>query len=154
MQALDRGIVSLEDPVTKFYNQANPPVFGPHNPYSSDLSGVTLHSLAQHSSGLSREVPQPTVNMSDAEVFKWVNKSPLLYAPYSTSRYSNLGTSILGQSIARAAKTSFEQWLQTQLFDVVGMSSSTFSFPPDIVKRMPSTRARDRVRVGRACELI
>ena len=67
MQALDRGIVSLEDPVTKFYNQANPPVFGPHNPYSSDLSGVTLHSLAQHSSGLSREVPQPTVNMSDAE---------------------------------------------------------------------------------------
>jgi CubicO group peptidase (beta-lactamase class C family) len=39
MQALDRSVVELDDPVTKYWNEQRPPAFNPPNPYSSDLSG-------------------------------------------------------------------------------------------------------------------
>jgi CubicO group peptidase (beta-lactamase class C family) len=98
---------------------------------------VTLHSLSQHSGGVSRELPATFSNLTDEQVLFWVNQMPLIYPPYSTSRYSNLGVAFVGQTVARAANTTYEQWMQDNVFDPIGMSSSGFSFPADIVARMP-----------------
>ena len=54
--AVQEGMVALTDPVTKFFNEQQPPVFSIHNPYSSEgADAVTLHSLASQASGLPRE---------------------------------------------------------------------------------------------------
>lgn len=45
MQAIERSVVNLDDPVTKFYNNNNRPAFSPPNPYSSDLSGTSHISI-------------------------------------------------------------------------------------------------------------
>lgn len=43
MKAVDEGVVSFTDPVTKFFNEENPPVFKPNNPYGDNLDGVCMH---------------------------------------------------------------------------------------------------------------
>ena len=45
MQALDDGVISLTDPVTKFFNDENPPIFAPKNPYGDNLDCVCMHRL-------------------------------------------------------------------------------------------------------------
>ena len=93
--------------------------------------------MAQHSSGLTRESPDLFNDWTEERIMMYVNKMPLLYPPYSTSRYSNLGIDFIGRCIQRAANITYEDWVQRMILDPIGMSSAGFSFPSDVVARMP-----------------
>ena len=144
MNLVEKGIVSLDDPVSKFYNEQAPPVFVPLNPYGSKRhQSVTLRSLSTHTSGLPRE-PICTIAESCTEdkVFYGINEFPLEAKPLTTPRYSNLGTALLARSLERAynratgRNITYEEWLKENVFDVIGMPDSGFTVDESSMDRM------------------
>ena len=144
MNLVEKGIVNLDDPVSKFYNEQAPPVFAPINPYGSKRhQSVTLRSLATHTSGLPRE-PSCTIygTCTEEELFDVINKYPLQSKPLTTPHYSNLGTALLAHCLERAysratgRKTTFEEWFKENIFDVIGMPDSGFNVSESSMDRM------------------
>jgi CubicO group peptidase (beta-lactamase class C family) len=93
-QLRDDGIWSLDDPLTKYY-----PDFQPYIP-SKVKRGLTLRSLAGHTSGLPRENPCP--NCNEENILKKLSNEYMLWAPYAAPHYSNLGFSFLGRAAEKA----------------------------------------------------
>ena len=141
---VEKGIVSFEDPVSKFYNEQAPPVFAPINPYGSKRhQSVTLRSLSTHTSGLPREpICSISEECTEEKIFRGIGNSCLLAKPLTSPRYSNLGTALLSHCLERAYNRAtgrditYEEWLKENVFDVLGMSDSGFSVNESSMERM------------------
>lgn len=126
--AVDRGEVELSDPV------------GSHLP---ELAGTpagdsTLQQLATHTSGLPGLPPaavsrlprlllnqDPDADWTTARVLDEARQTPAGHR--GTYVYSNLGMSLLGHALARAAGVdSWQQLAQQRLLDPLGMTSTRF----------------------------
>ena len=145
--SVQENLVSLTDPVTKFFNEENPPVFSIHNPYSSEGSAaVTLHSLASQASGLPREAycgAYPvTENCTDNEIAAQLNLEHLsnfglLYSPFTGSHYSNLGLALLGRSLERVWGQQYEDYMVNNIFPAIGMNTMTgFTYSQNVIDNM------------------
>jgi len=142
----DTGALNTRDPVTKYFNSENPPVFNVTNIFNKDAgaSSVTLESLSSQTSGLPREsLCGESPDCPEDLVMTYVNQFPLYHQPLTRPHYSNLGFNLLGHCCERAARKFFgnssityENWLNDNVFPVFGMSSSGFDYPDDIKKRM------------------
>eukprot|EP01102_Stenamoeba_stenopodia_P003345 TRINITY_DN1329_c0_g1_i2.p1 TRINITY_DN1329_c0_g1~~TRINITY_DN1329_c0_g1_i2.p1 ORF type:complete len:415 (+),score=57.04 TRINITY_DN1329_c0_g1_i2:106-1350(+) len=95
--------------------------------------------LASHSSGLQREIPcyvktdSPLCN--ETIVLERLANLYLVYPPYTRSHYSNLGISLLGRALERAVGIEYEQFVETNILPVIGMTSSGFNYTQDIIDR-------------------
>ncbi|KAH3766764.1 beta-lactamase family protein [Pelomyxa schiedti] len=138
MKGITDGIVHLDDPVTKFYNQEAPPIFDIKNPYGNDLSGVCMHSLSTHTSGLPREAPCQAFNCgyNESIIFEYINAMLLLYPPFVQPHYSNFGLSLMGHCLERAYAGTYEDIIVDQLLSPMGMNSSGFHYTDDVKNRM------------------
>jgi CubicO group peptidase (beta-lactamase class C family) len=120
----DKGVVSLDDPVAKFFPAGQ---FGYKTPWLTSRQ-MTLRQLASHTSGLPREIPfvscstitssttttnasSSTTNASstsgectptEADYLEAVKTSWLVVPPGSRFHYSNLGFALLGRALAHA----------------------------------------------------
>ncbi len=56
-------------------------------------------------------------------------RRPPVYAPYTTPVYSNIGYSILALAVEAASNTSFADFIQKNILDVVGMPHTSLSAP-------------------------
>lgn len=147
MNLVEKGIVNFDDPVSKFYNEQEPPVFTPVNPYGSKRhQSITLRSLATHTSGLPREPACSILESCDEEtIFAFINALPIGSKPLTTGRYSNLGSALLSHCLERAYSKvtgrdiTYEDWLKENVFDVIGMPDTGFNV---------SDSASDRLAIG------
>jgi CubicO group peptidase (beta-lactamase class C family) len=140
MQLVERGTISLDDPVEKYLpeirNLAKPP---------AGAKTITFRMLASHTAGLQREPGLP--DAAAGPIAEWENKvlasiptTGFLTPPGTAYAYSNIGFGILGLAVSRAAKTPFMDLVTKQVLTPLAMTSSTY-----VVK---SHDLLDRLAVG------
>jgi len=129
MYLRDEGVVDLDDPVIKYM-----PDFSVKNPYMTKRP-ITLRQLGSHTSGLQREVPCSWYDMymcTEDEILFNVSQTYLLFPQYNTPHYSNLGLALLGRTLEKAAGIQYETFVENEILQPLGMTSSTFDY--DTVK--------------------
>ncbi|GAM25603.1 hypothetical protein SAMD00019534_087780 [Acytostelium subglobosum LB1] len=131
----DRGIISLDDPVSKYY-----PEFTVRDPYGTARE-ITFRQLASHQTGLPREVPcnfdelQDPTKCSEATILERLGETFLILPQYYHVHYSNLGMSVLGRTCEKAANKLYEDYVQEKILNPLGMLNSSYYYD-DIKDRM------------------
>ena len=85
--------------------------------------GITLRSLATHSSGLVRDAP-PGYSSDERGHLEGIGNSTVLFPMYASTHYSNLGVALLGRALEKVVGKSWERWIQDELLDPLGMNNS------------------------------
>src|SRR5262245_58185905 len=128
MQLVEQGKIDLDAPVDRYL-----PDFRPANPFGGD---ITLRRLMSHRSGLVREPPvgsyfDPT-SPSLAATIESLNRTTLVYAPGSHTKYSNAAVATIGYVIERLNGEPFAKSLKRTVLDPLGMASSAFEATPEV----------------------
>lgn len=95
-----------------------------------DAAEITVEHLLAHRSGLPRESPAfdwserrfPTIE----EILAEADRVRLVGAPGGEPRYSNLGYQLLGELVARAAETPYEEVVRSRLLGPLGLAETAF----------------------------
>lgn len=138
MQLVERGRVSLDDPIQNYV-----PAFPPRGEQT-----VTLRHLLTHTSGVRHYKDgefnhRETYDSIDAaiEIFK---DDPLLFSPGTKYSYSTYAYNLLAGVVEKASGLTFERYLQEHIWTPAGMTATRLEHPEEIVKG----RARQYVRAG------
>ena len=124
MMLAERGKLSYEDPLTKFFPDF--PAYG---------AKITVRHLLNHTSGLpdymsvfQRKPAGISAEPSSQEVITMLTqiREPR-FAPGERFEYSNSGYVVLAQIVEKAGGVSFPQFLETNVFGPLGMSSTIVS---------------------------
>ncbi len=132
MQLVERGVLDLDAPITKYL-----PDFKPDNPFDKP---ITLRQMMAHRSGLVREPPignyfDPT-SPSIAATVQSLNKTRLVYEPETKTKYSNAAITTVGFVLEKTQKQSFAPYLRRTILDPLDMKHSGFEPEPAIVKNL------------------
>lgn len=138
MQLVERGRVSLDDPIQKYV-----PAF----PDKGEQI-VTVRHLLTHTSGIRHyragemESREPYTTLASAiAIFK---DDPLLFAPGTRYLYSTYAYNLLAGVVERASGLGFGEYLRTRIWAPAGMRATALELPHEIVPR----RVRQYVRGG------
>jgi len=133
MQLVDDRTVRLSDPVDLYFPEIRA-VRGLSRP-------PTLVQLATMSSGLARD-PMDRRKWH-AQIDRWTEtltaalpETEALAEPGTTYRYSNIGYSVLGAAIGRAAGRPFVEQVRARIIRPLGMTSTDFVLSPDMRARL------------------
>lgn len=133
LQARDRGLLSLDDPITKYL----PELRKVHNPYGS-MDAITLRHLMTHSAGF-RDATWPWKRGKAWEPFEPTEWSQLVaMLPYSEIEfepgtqfgYSNLGYILLGRVIELVTGDPFVSHVEKNILRPLGMAETYFDRAP------------------------
>lgn len=122
LQMVEQGKLSLDDTIGKFDLGFAPPIG----------NTVTIGHLLNHSSGFGDIfTPQYQANRMSYDTLEkklqvLMNK-PLLFAPGSSTRYSNYGYNVLGAIVQKVSGKGFEQLLKQNIFSPLGMKHTSLS---------------------------
>ena len=155
MRLVERGMVSLSDPVTKYVPEALNPFGG---------RAVTVDDLLSHQGGLATDgfdaTEQPQTHLCDyvAEEYRggrtreygragwrWVGGTDAVY------RYSSFGIATLAVIVEKVTNRRFGDAVKEEITDPLGLSGSAF---PDVTDRrswgaLMARRATGYMRFGR-----
>jgi len=159
MQLVERGKLRVEDPVSKFIpsfatvkvyvggGAAKPLLKAPARP-------VTIADLLTHTAGLTYGVFGQTpvdsiyrkTNMMNPawtirEMSDSIAKLPLMFEPGSAFNYS-LSIDVLGRIIEVVSGTTFDRYLESEIFAPLGMRSTAFHATPDMARRATAVFVR------------
>lgn len=139
MQLRDRGLLKLDDPITKYV----PELRKVHNEYGS-MDEITIRHLMTHSGGF-RNGTWPWRNNKPWEPFEPTEWSQLvamfpftevLFKPGSKFSYSNPGIIYLGRVIETLSGESYETYIDKNILRPLGMYNSYFDkTPPHLLKQ-------------------
>ena len=132
MQLVERGVLDLDAPITKYL-----PDFKPGNPFDKP---ITLRQMMAHRSGLVREPPignyfDPT-GPSLAQMVQSLNKTKLVYEPETKTKYSNAAIATVGFVLEQTQKQPFAHYLRRTLLEPLGMTHSSFELDPTVTKNL------------------
>ena len=136
MQLVERGLVSIDDPIQRYV-----PGF-PRKPQGE----IRLRHLLTHTSGI-RHYRGDEFGLNDyypsldraMAVFK---DDPLEFAPGERYLYSTYGYNLLASVVEAASGKSFDDYLRANIFTPAGMTSTFLERPQEVVRH----RARQYVR--------
>ncbi|MDQ3067584.1 MAG: beta-lactamase family protein [Actinomycetota bacterium] len=115
LQLRDAGELSLDDPLTMYLPES--------------AHGPTLGRMLAHFSGLQREPPGEIWETMQApsreELLARTADAEQVLDPGSWWHYSNLAFALLGEVVARAAGGTWEEALQTNILDPLGLTRTT-----------------------------
>ncbi len=133
MQLRDRGLLKLDDPVTKYL----PELRAVHNKFGS-MDDITIRNLMTHSAGF-RNPTWPWDKGADWEPFEPTEYSQLvamfpfteiLFKPGSKFSYSNPGIIFLGRIIEKLSGDDYEVYVDKNILKPLGMYHSYFDTTP------------------------
>ena len=107
MILVEQGRLALQDPLQGYI----PEFEGP------DSDKITIHHLLTHTSGL------PIITDSETTEFP---ENGLDFQPGTKMIYSSLGYNLLGELVERISGDPFEKFIQSHIFEPLGMQDSTF----------------------------
>ena len=126
MQLVERGVLDLDAPVTRYL-----PEFRPRNPFGG---AITLRHLMSHRAGLVREPPVgnyfETSEPSLAATVASLNRTALVYKPGTRTKYSNAGIAVVGRVLEKVQGEPFGAYLQRAVLDPLGMTGASFAPTP------------------------
>jgi len=124
------GKVNYEDPIAKFL---------PDSVCNwSAAKAITLEELSTHTSGLPRlpnnlmknfflDMDNPYKNYSAEDMYEYLKKYEPKEKSMRKSEYSNLGVGLLGHILATIDGKSYEEMMQTRIFQLLKMNQSSIS---------------------------
>jgi CubicO group peptidase (beta-lactamase class C family) len=128
----ERGKLRIEDSIRKYL---------PDEPAAWDK--VTIYHLLTHTSGIMNHLSLPEVAkmvplpQTPDQLLALVRDKPLEFAPGEKMRYSNSGYNLLGRLIEKITGTSYQDFVQKNIFTPLGMKDSGY----DSNSRIISMRA-------------
>jgi len=126
----EQGKFSLSDPIGKFL---------PDLPES--WRTATIHQLLTHTSGIPPYTVSPVIERlsrlgaTPQEMIDSVRDKPLDFAHGTRFKYNNTGYILLGMLIEKISGSSYEHFVQENIFDRVGMKDSGFDEQHKIIPR-------------------
>lgn len=127
LQLQERGLLNVNDPVSKFI------------PDYPNGDKITLHHLLSHSAGIPDVTElsdiailqrRPTTALKTLEYFKYL---PLEFEPGTDCKYSNSGPLVLGAIIEIVTKQSYENYLKANVFEPLNMASTYYPLNTRII---------------------
>lgn len=132
MQLVERGVLDLDAPVTRYL-----PDFRPRN---TPGTAITLRHLMSHRSGLVREPPVgnyfETTAPSLARTVASLNRTALVHPPGSRTKYSNAGIAVVGYVLERTQREPFATYLRRAVLQPMGLGSASFEPDPAVLQRL------------------
>ena len=133
MQLRDRGLLSLDDPVTRWV----PELRAVNDPYGSPDS-ITLRMLMSHSAGFqaptwpwTRGEPwEPFEPTTWEQLVAMMPYQRLLFEPGSRYSYSNPGFLSLARVVEKITGDPWQSYVQKNIFAPLGLSRSYFGTTP------------------------
>lgn len=137
---VSRGVLSLDDPISKFF---------PSLELDPDVAGVTVFELATHSSGMDAngivfdKMVQDAVASNDFANYTYYEryKQEHLYEELQVTKlvrprqtgweYSRTGLSVLGHILEVAGDASYESLLKEHLCGPLGLTDTTYTLTPE-----------------------
>lgn len=113
-----QGRLSTSDKITKYFDNV-----------PADKSGITLHDLLRHQSGLVSNVGRDFEATGKEEFLQKIFSSKLKSSPGTTFSYSNIGYSLLALIIEKVSGQSYESFLYKELWHPAGMEMTGYSRP-------------------------
>lgn len=123
--ARDRGLLSLDDPIT-----AHVPEFRATGAPDGEVDPPTLRMLLSMSGGLTEDNAwvDPQIGMTEEQLLTLVGKG-LRYShtPGTVYEYSNTGFTLAGLALQRVTGRRYEEFVATELLAPLGLTSTRFS---------------------------
>ena len=122
MQLREEGKIRLDDPVSDYL-----PWFEVRDA-SPDDPPITIEHLLTHSSGLPREAGPHWSDWefpTDAELRNLMPERQATFSPEVRWKYSNLAYTVAGMVVESVSGMSWADYLQTNIFDPLGMTASS-----------------------------
>jgi CubicO group peptidase (beta-lactamase class C family) len=126
---VERGRLSLDDRITKFFPDA-PPTW----------KDITVEHLLNHTSGLGDYPPAVDLrrDYTEDEFFEHFKKAPLSFAPGSDWDYSNVGYVMLGFLIRKVTGQYYGDFVLKNIFQRAGMTTARIISEADLVPNRAS----------------
>jgi CubicO group peptidase (beta-lactamase class C family) len=132
MQLVERGAIDLDADVERYLDFPLPRKFD--NP-------VTMRNLLTHTAGFEERIKglitfgESTVNLRDVVS---IDPPEQVFEPGTVPAYSNYGYALAGYVVERVSGTPFESFVDRNVLDRVGMTSSSFAqpLPPHLRSRL------------------
>ena len=133
MQLRDRGRLGLDDPALQYV----PELRAVHNPFGP-MEAITLRMLMSHSAGFRNgtwpwggDKPwHPHEPVAWSQLVAMMPYTEILFQPGTKFSYSNPGVIFLGRTIEALTGEDYETYIEKNLFQPLGMSSSYFDLTP------------------------
>jgi CubicO group peptidase (beta-lactamase class C family) len=117
---------------------------------------ITLRDLLTHTSGmygmppetLDEAIARKTRTLAD--VVTLASQKPLDFDPGTKWQYSNLGIATLGRIIEVIADQPYEKFIESRIFQPLGMKDSFFFLPPDRQDRLATVYVLDKGKLKKA----
>jgi len=120
MMLVERGRISLDDPVTKLLNHA-----------PSKWSAIKVKNLLYQTSGLPEYVYLPGIGLLDKftrpQFINSVAKLPVDFAPAEAWAYSNTNYALLGWIIEDVTKEPYTKFIEENILRPLGMNHTRFA---------------------------
>jgi len=116
MLLVDRGLVQLDDPVSKYIKAFASP----------DKASITLRHLLTHTAGL-EWYPMYYWASNKEETFKLIGELPLAFKVGAGRHYSDLGFTVLGEIIEKVSGMPLEQFEAQNIFFPLGMNHTMYN---------------------------
>ena len=127
MQLRDAGALDLDAPVSQYLDWFE------IKDIESAEEPVTTRNILSHVSGLPRETDIPywaEIEFPDRETIReTVNTQSKLYRPYDYFQYSNLGMTLVGETVAALSGRSYDAYIREKILDPLRMAQTTTDHP-------------------------
>ena len=138
IQLAEQGVLSLNDPLSKFFPEFQAPFF----------NDITLHNILSHTSGIpdarSRSDRNFVLYSTDVESVGYMKTlDHLNFTPGTQYDYINPTFQLIYQIVERATGTHFEDYMNRSVFDRAGMQSCCYFEPDREISHMAHGYERD-----------
>jgi len=132
MQLVERGVLDLDAPVSRYAGDVLPP--GPAS------ARITLRHLMAHRSGLVREPPAghyfDSTGTTLAATVGSLRGTALVYPPGTHTKYSNAAIAVVGYVLERTQQAPFTDYVQRAVLQPMGLTHSAFTPEPALTPRL------------------
>lgn len=125
----EQGKLKVDDEITKFIPD-----------YPTNGKTITIHHLLNHTSGIKSYTAMESfrdkarVDLTPSELIDVFKNEPMDFDPGEQYRYNNSGYVILGYIIEVITGAPYEEFVQNNFFDKLGMKNSHYGSHSKIIK--------------------
>ncbi len=135
-QAVERGEVRLDDPISKHLPISKTPIRGGKE--------ITLIDLITHSSGLPslptnfqiKSMVNPYADYTVAQLYEFLSTYQLTRDIGAQYEYSNVGMGLVGHILSLKAGMSYENLVKTRILKPLKMNDTTITLSPALKSKM------------------
>ena len=139
MQLWEKGLFSLEDRLSDYLPEFAEMTVQTKDGIQKAQNPILIRHLFQMTAGFSYAVDSPQLQLAaqetagrcpTLETMRYLAREPLLFEPGTSWRYS-LCHDVLAALVEKLSRQPFGQYVKEHIFDVLGMTHSTFSLPAE-----------------------